>query len=121
MSPSKISLKSTRKRLKIPIKKPPNPVTPKGGISGFNLSNTKFKPKLAAVKRPQIEPKITLLFGELETLSASSTTISIPTMQKIDAIIVDFFMISFKIINENNEAKRGLVAIQNKIRATDDS
>ena len=64
MSPSKISLKSTRKRLKIPIKKPPNPVTPKGGMSGFDLSKTKFKPKVAAVKRPQIEPKITLLFGK---------------------------------------------------------
>ena len=41
----------------IPTSNPPNPVAPIAGIFGLDLNRTKFKPKAAAVKRPQNRPK----------------------------------------------------------------
>ena len=120
MSPERILSGLIKSNPKKPVNIPPNPVTQKAGILDLNLSKTKFNPRAAAVKIPHVVPKKMFSLGEFITFFASKTTINIPIIANLDAKIVDLFIFSFNIILEKKEANRGLVAIANKINATDE-
>ena len=87
---------------------------------GLDLSKTKYNPKVAAAKRPQIVPIKILFWGEFITLFESVTAKIIPNIANIEVIIVGLLIFSFKIKNEKKDANNGPVAMQNNISATEE-